>query len=399
MREKGEGYRVRGFLANGIAAGIKKDGGRDLALIYSEKPACADGVFTANTFKAAPVILARERIKNGYAQAIVVNSGNANAATGAEGYDRACAMSRAVSTELKIKDDLVLTASTGVIGVPLPVHKIEASAGSLVSGLKEEGIEIAEEAIMTTDRFPKLAREKFVVGGKEVTICGMAKGAGMIEPNMATMLAFILTDLNVRREILAPVFREVADLTFNAITVDGCMSTNDTAIIMASGFAGNKEIVNRRKEAGIFKEKLHRVMSRLAKEIVRDGEGATRVMEIAVTSAASRSEARKAAYAIANSNLVKTAFFGGDPNWGRIISALGSLGLPLSVSQVEVALEGTPIFKNGGGITANEEAVARVMQQDSIRVEVDLARGTRAFTVYASDLTFDYVKINAHYRT
>ncbi|MBA4423911.1 MAG: ornithine acetyltransferase, partial [Syntrophus sp. (in: bacteria)] len=236
---KPETYRVPGFLANGIHTGIKTNDCRDLALIFSTRPATAAGVFTTNCFKAAPVLLDMERIRTGIAQAVVANSGIANAATGPEGFADALAVSRAVSRELGIADDLVLVASTGVIGHRLPLPKIEAGMRGLVAGLNDDGIPDAEAGIMTTDRFPKIASRKGVIGQQEITLCGIAKGAGMIEPHMATMLAFIITDAAIGHEALKSVFRQSVDSSFNAISVDGCMSTNDTALILANGFAGN----------------------------------------------------------------------------------------------------------------------------------------------------------------
>lgn len=394
-----EKYRVPGILANGIAVGIKKNGGKDLALIYSERPAVADGVFTTNVFKAAPVLLDMERIKKGRTQAIVINSGNANAATGDEGYANARAMSRSLSGRLGIDDDLVMVSSTGVIGEPLPIGRITEGMGRLVQGLHPKGLVKAEEAIMTTDRFPKMALQKAQIGGKEITICGLAKGAGMIEPNMATMLSYLLTDVAIDHELLRRIFRQGVERTYNAITVDGCMSTNDTVLIMANGRAGNKRFSARGKDAREFRDKLYLVMSELSRSVVRDGEGATKVVEILIKKARSKKDAKRLAYAIANSNLVKTAFYGGDPNWGRIISAVGSIGIDLPADKVEVALEGIPIFRAGKGIAENEGRIAAIMSRNEIGMEVTVGMGDRDFSLLTSDLTFDYVKINSHYRT
>ncbi len=396
---KPETYRVPGFLAHGIHTGIKANGCLDLALIFSTRPAKAAGVFTTNCFKAAPVLLDMERIQTGFAQAIVANSGVANAATGAEGFADALSVSRAASRELGIADDLVLVASTGVIGHRLPLPKIEAGMKELVAGLHADGIPDAEAGIMTTDRFPKIACRKGLIGGKEVTLCGIAKGAGMIEPHMATMLAFVITDAAIGREALESVFRQSVDSSFNAISVDGCMSTNDTALILANGFAGNPEITKRSKTLGCFGEMLSSLLAELARGLVRDGEGATKVIEITVEEAKTLRDARRVAYAIANSNLVKTAFFGGDPNWGRIISAAGSVGIDLPVDRVRLFFEDVPIFAGGKGIQGREEELAGLMKQTEIRVRIGLGMGHQCWTVCASDLSFDYVKINAHYHT
>ena len=392
-------HRVPGFLANGIHTGIKPNGDRDLALIFSTRPATAAGVFTTNCFKAAPVLLGMERIRSGVAQAVIANSGVANAATGAEGLLDALTVSRAASTELGIADEMVLVASTGVIGHRLPLRKITGGVKRLVAGLHDGGIPDAEAAIMTTDRFPKIASRKEVVGKKEVTLCGIAKGAGMIQPNMATMLAFVMTDAAIARDALDQVFRQSVAGSFNAISVDGCMSTNDTAVILANGVAGNHPIRRGSRYLGAFGEILSGLLSELARGLVRDGEGATKVIEITVTGARTLRDAQRVAYAVANSNLVKTAFFGEDPNWGRIISAAGSVGIDLPVDQVCLFLEDLPLFTEGRGIGGRERKLAAIMKQPEIRVRLELGMGCRALTVCSSDLTFDYVRINAHYHT
>jgi len=396
---KPESYRVPGFLANGVYAGIKTNGCRDLAMLFSTRPAKAAGVFTTNRFKAAPVLLDEERIRAGIAQAVIVNSGIANAATGPEGFADALAVSQAASRELAIADDLILVASTGVIGHRLPLRKIEAGMRDLVAGLHADGIPDAEAGIMTTDRFPKIAFRKGEIGQQEVTLCGIAKGAGMIEPHMATMLAFIMTDAAIGREALDTVFRQSVDRSFNAISVDGCMSTNDTALILANGFAGNPEITKRSGALDRFREMLSALLAELARGLVRDGEGATKVIEITVEEAKTLSDARRVAYAVANSNLVKTAFFGGDPNWGRIISAVGSVGIDLPVEKVRLFFEGVLIFAGGKGCPDQERELAGIMKQTEIRVRIGLGMGRRSWTVCTSDLSFDYIKINAHYHT
>ena len=390
---------VPGFLANGIHTGIKADGKRDLSLLFSTIPAQAAGMFTTNNFKAAPVQVDRNRIKSGLAQAILTNSGNANAATGEQGYRDALAMSRAASDNLLISDDLVLVASTGIIGQPLPLGKIICGMPRLTAGLCPDGLPAAEEAIMTTDKFPKVALRKSMVGNKEVTLCGLAKGAGMISPTMATMLAFFITDADIENTALPNLFRQVVNKTFNAITVDGCMSTNDTALILANGMAGNNKIKLRTKDCSIFKGMLFSVMDELAQAIVRDGEGATKVIEVNIEGALSNVEAKRAAYAIANSNLVKTAFFGCDPNWGRIISAVGSIGIKISVDAMEVWFDEISVFSGGTDVTGSEQRLMEIMSQPFIRLRVNLATGDKKFRLLTSDLGFDYVKLNAHYHT
>ncbi len=390
-----ETVRVPGFLGNGVPAGIKSGGERDLSLIFSEIPAKAVGVFTTNRFKAAPVVLDMERIKKGQAQAIVVNSGNANAATGSEGDNDAATMSRVVSTSLDIDDELVLVASTGIIGEKLPIEKITRSIKPLVEGLNADGISSVAEGIITTDRFLKIEYQRCFVGGNEITICGIAKGAGMIEPNMATMLSFIMTDAHIDYTCLSSVFRESADISFNAITVDGCMSTNDTAIILANGIAGNSLITETSADLMEFRGALTGVMGSLAKSIVRDGEGATKLIKIVVEDARSVEDARKIAYAIANSNLVKTAFFGEDPNWGRIISAAGSTGIPFSTDSLELHIDNIPLFIHGRGISGKQ--AAGIMKKDNLRVLIRLGMGEEMFSLYTSDLSHEYVDINSLY--
>jgi glutamate N-acetyltransferase / amino-acid N-acetyltransferase len=392
-------YQVPGFLANGIHVGLKAEGMRDLSLIFSQRPATVAGVFTTNCFKAAPVLVDMERIKTGVVQAVIANSGIANAATGAEGLADALAVSTAVSTALGIADEMVLVASTGVIGHRLPVGKIEAGIEGLVAGLRSDGIADAEAGIMTTDRFPKIALRKTCIAGKEITLCGIAKGAGMIQPNMATMLAFIMTDADIDRETLDSAFRQSIARSFNAITVDGCMSTNDTALILANGIAGNAPIKRGSRPLAAFKEALSSLLLELARGLVRDGEGATKIVRITVEEAKSFRDAKQVAYAVANSNLVKAAFFGGDPNWGRIISAAGSIGIALPVDRVRLFFETIPIFSEGKGVPGHERELSYIMQQPEIYLRLCLGMGQRSWTVHASDLTFDYVKINAHYHT
>ena len=389
--------RVPGFLGSSVAAGIKSGGGRDLSLIFSEVPARAAGVFTTNRFQAAPVVLDLERMSGRCVQSIIANSGNANAATGEEGYRDAVAMSKAVSDRLGIDDGLVLVASTGIIGERLPLEKIVGAVDPLVEGLSADGIPAAAEGIMTTDRFPKVAWRRCSVGGKEITVCGIAKGAGMIEPNMATMLSFVLTDADIDQDCLDGVFRESAGRSFNAISVDGCMSTNDTALILANGVACNSSIDATSSGLTAFRDALFPVMESLARDIVRDGEGATKLIEIVVDTAKTVDDARKVAYAIARSNLVKTAFFGEDPNWGRIISAAGSTGVPFSTTALDLSIEHVLLFKNGRGVAGRE--AAEVMKKDTIQVLVRLGMGDASFRVYASDLSHEYVDINALYRT
>jgi glutamate N-acetyltransferase/amino-acid N-acetyltransferase len=391
--------KVPGFLANGIAVGIKNSGEKDLSLIFSEVPARAAAVFTTNRFPAAPVTLDMERIKTGQAQAIIANSGNANASTGDAGYEDAVTMSKAVSDRLRIKDDLVLVASTGIIGERLPIKKITGGIETLVEGLSSKGILSAEKGIMTTDKIPKIECRKCFIGRKEITICGLAKGAGMIEPHMATMLSFIMTDVDIDQDCLDKVFKQATDRSFNAITVDGCMSTNDTAIVLANGIAANKPVAGPSKGLTNFTDTLLDVMVNLAESVVRDGEGATKLVEVIIEGARSLAEAKKVAYSLANSNLVKTAFFGADSNWGRIIAAIGSSGVSLPTHSVELYFDGVPLFLHGKGIKGNKKELSKIMEKDNILVSVKLGMGGKSFRLYTSDLSYDYVKINAQYHT
>jgi glutamate N-acetyltransferase/amino-acid N-acetyltransferase len=328
---------------------------------------------------------------------VIVNSGNANAATGKDGCRIARAMSRAVSKSLKIDDELVYVASTGVIGNPLPMDKVLEGVPRLVRELSETGIYAAEEGIMTTDRFPKIEFGKFRIGSGEISVCGIAKGAGMIEPHMATLLSFVLTDLEIDIESLRKVFRSSIDESFNSISVDGCMSTNDTALILANGAAGNKAP----GPAGLrkFRECLTEVLSGLALAMVRDGEGATKVVKITVEDAATRADAKKIAYKVAGSNLVKTAFFGQDPNWGRIISAAGAAGIKLPADSVEVVIGSVPVFRKGRPIGKDADKLLTIIATDSFEVKVKVGMGKASFSMHTSDLTYDYVKLNAHYHT
>jgi len=399
MSTVSQDFRVPGFLANGISCDIKENGKKDLSMIFSLVPAKTAAVFTTNSFKAAPVLLDMERIGRGEAQAIIANSGNANASTGDEGYRDARTMAKTAADALHIDEEHVLVASTGIIGERLPIAKIRSGMEQLVAGLNENGIPAAEEGIMTTDTFPKIEYRKFTAGKTDVTVCGIAKGAGMIEPHMATMLSFVMTDLKIDRETLNKVFRGAVQKSFNAITVDGCMSTNDTVIVLANGMANNRLVKGASRSLTRFRESLLSVMSGLAKAIVRDGEGATKVMAIVVENARTTHEARKIAYSIARSNLVKTAFFGRDPNWGRIIAAIGASGVSVPVDLVTVCLDEVPVFSGGTGVTGYEGALSDIMARGEITVRVTVGTGTQACTLYASDLSYEYVKINAHYHT
>lgn len=398
---KEKDYRVPGFLASGVRCGIKKkEGAKDLALIYSEVPASAAAVFTKNAVKAAPVLLDMERIKSGKGRAVLINSGNANACNGSEGLKTAKAMAKGIADSLDIKEGLVYVSSTGVIGEPLPLEKITAAIPDLVKDLREDGWREAEEAIMTTDAFPKMAGVMINIGGKKVTIMGIAKGAGMIHPNMATMLSYMATDCAVSPALLHKALRNAVEISFNSITVDGDTSTNDTVLILANGKAGNRPLTARSGDMGIFQSALNYITRELAKMIVRDGEGATKVIEIHVKGAYNDLDARKAAFAIGRSNLVKTAFFGMDPNWGRIAAAVGYSEARVTPDKMDIYFNEIQVVKNGLCVGGDWEKKAReAMKGSEVKVTVDLNLGRSESVVWSSDLTYEYVKINASYRS
>jgi len=393
-------FKVNGFLFSGISAGIKKDGKRDLGLIYSQVPAQVAGLFTTNAVKAAPVLMDRRRIKGGRCQALIVNSGNANACTGSEGLRDAKKVASLVAKGLGIKESFVLASSTGVIGVPLPVEKVEEGIPRLIETLSPDGWMKTVEAIMTTDTFPKVAGVTCRIKGKTVRICGMVKGAGMIRPNLATMLSFIVTDANIKAPLLQRILGELAEFSYNRITIDGETSTNDTVLLLANGMSGHPPITKIDRDGALFQAKLLRVCQNLAKSVVRDGEGATKFVEICMKGARDREDARRAAYAVAHSPLVKTAFFGMDANWGRILCALGHSGIRIDPNRIDVFFDRMPIVKNGMGVGGQlEEKAAEVIKNKSFKVTVHLHQGKSQFSVLTTDLSIDYVKINASYRS
>lgn len=391
---------IKGYQFSAVEAAVKKPGRKDLALIFSEVPASACAAFTINAVKAAPVLLSAERIKDGLAQALVVNSGNANACTGEPGMAAARETSRLVAEGVGIPDEAVQVASTGVIGVQMPMERIRAAVPRLVDGLSSGTLDDVAQAIMTTDTFPKMEARSGQAGGISYSVAGIAKGAGMIMPNMATMLAFIITDAAIDRGALDKTFRRSVDSSFNAITVDGDMSTNDTCLILANGQAGNPTIHADTTEAKAFEQLLREVLLSLAKQIVKDGEGATKFVEIRVTGARHHDDAKQAAMAVANSSLVKTAFFGQDANWGRIFAAVGYSGAEVDQTRLSLCFDDVCMAKNG--IFAGGDAEARgteVLRKKEFTVTVDLGLGDGTATVYTSDLSHEYVSINADYRT
>ncbi len=391
---------IKGFQFSAVEAAIKKPGRRDLALIYSEVPATACAVFTTNAVKAAPVILSRERIVSGIAQVLIVNSGNANACTGEQGMIAATETARLVAEGLGIAEETVQVASTGVIGVQMPMDRLRAGIPGAIDALTTGTLADVSEAIMTTDTFPKMEVKQVNIGTSGYTIAGIAKGAGMIMPNMATMLSFIITDATVDAPFLNLIFKQAINTSFNMISVDGDTSTNDTCLIMANGMAGNPVITAGTPEGAAFEQALNDVLLSLAKQIVLDGEGATKFVEIRVTGATTAVDAKRAAMAIANSSLVKTAFFGQDANWGRIFAAVGYSGAV--VDQTRLSLSFNDVIMAQQGVFAGHDAEARgteVLKENQFTVTVDLGMGSGTATVFTSDLSHEYVTINADYRT
>ena len=395
---KAIGLRVTGFRASGVAAGIKKNGRKDLALIVSDKPAQVAGLFTTNSVKAAPVLLDMKRVKKGVSSGLIVNSGNANACTGADGAKKAEAMTAFAEKALGLKKGSILVCSTGVIGVPLPIEKVSSGIPAAVKALGYDGLPSAGEAMMTTDAFQKLGERRARIGGREVVIAGLCKGAGMICPNMATMLAFFMTDADIKAPLLAEALKTAVNASFNSIIVDNDTSTNDTVLAFANGMSGASEIKAGTKEFREFTALLTSLSVELAQMIVRDGEGATRLVEIEVKGAFSPQDARSAVRTIAESFLCKTAFFGGDPNWGRVMAAIGRAGIRMKEEKVSIEFNGVKVVEKGLD-TGKEKEAARAMKQDTLIVTVDLKSGRSADRVWTSDLTYEYVKINSAYRT
>lgn len=390
----------KGFKAAGVKAGIKKSGREDVAVIYSVVPSAAAAVFTMNTMAAAPVIVSREAAANGKASAIVVNAGCANACTGELGLVNAKEMARLAAAELDIAAEEVLVASTGVIGVQLPMDKVAAGIKKAVAALAESNHDSARQAIMTTDTFPKSVAVEFALGNVPVRIAGIAKGSGMIHPNMATMLAFITTDAAITPQLLKQALTDAVAVSFNMITVDGDTSTNDMASVLANGLANNALIEDAGSpEYNNFSIALREVCICLAKQIARDGEGATKFLEVNVRGAVSFEDAKKAAMAIAKSPLVKTAFFGQDPNWGRILCAVGYSEAAADPAKVSLTIGDVTIVSGGMGTDVDEQVLRAAMAAHDIEIVVDLGLGSSEATVWTCDFSYEYIKINGEYHT
>lgn len=391
---------VPGILAGGVAAGIKQSGKKDLALIYSSSPARAAAVFTSNQVKGAPVLVSMQHLRGGVAQAIVASSGCANVCTGEQGIRDSREMTKQVGELLRIKPEHVLIAATGVIGAPLPMDKIRSAMPKLVKALSPQGGRTANEAIMTTDTRAKEAAVRVDVGGRPVTIGGMAKGAAMIEPHLATMLCFIATDAAVTREALDAVTRRAVERSFNRITIDSDTSTSDTVFVVANGAAQNVPLASGNRGLRPFARGLEAVMEKLARMIVGDAEGATKLVAITVRGAASRRDANAAARAIANSPLVKTAINGMDPNWGRLMMAIGKSPARIDAGRVAIAFESELLVEGGvmkEGVRL--ERIREIMGGSEYSITVDLGLGRAEDTVWTCDLSEEYVRLNSKYTT
>ncbi|MFW6278558.1 MAG: bifunctional glutamate N-acetyltransferase/amino-acid acetyltransferase ArgJ [Bacillota bacterium] len=389
-----------GYLSSGVTCGLKKSGNKDLALIYSESPAAAAGVFTSNEVKAAPVLLSQQRLRQGKARAIVINSGNANACTGEQGFEDAVHMTEVTGKELGIDCEEILNASTGIIGEPLPMEKIEAGIPGLVSELGPDGQD-AVEAIMTTDTFPKQVAFSCELPqqGCTVKIGGMAKGSGMIHPDMATMLGFLTTDLVIEPGLLKEALQSVVDVSFNRISVDGDQSTNDCVFLLANSEAGNELLQEKNEDYEAFVATLRKAAVFLARAIVTDGEGATKFITIKVKKAVSDQQADTVARQVANSSLVKTACFGSDPNWGRILAAAGAGGTGIDPEKTEVSINGQKLFARGLPAESSRDDLAGLMDEEEIEIEIILNQGDSSLEFWTSDLSYKYVEINAEYHT
>ena len=394
---------AKGFTANGIHCGIRKNRTkRDLALIYSEKKAAAAAVYTTNLVKGAPLIVTKEHLSDGTAQAIICNSGNANTCN-ANGIQIAQEMSQLLGQALAISPEDVVVASTGVIGQPMAITPIAAGIPELIAGLTEDGSDRAAEGIMTTDTVKKEVAVEFTLGGKQCRIGGIAKGSGMIHPNMATMLVFITMDVAISPRLLQKALSSDIAETFNMVSVDGDTSTNDMVTVLANGMAGNPEITQENEDFHLFMKALNTVTVHLCRCIAGDGEGATKLLECHVTGAATLEIARTVAKSVICSSLLKAAMFGADANWGRVLCAIGYSGAQVDVDKIDVAFQskaGTiAVCQNGAGLDFSEELAKTILLEKEITILVELNSGDASSTAWGCDLTYDYVKINGDYRT
>ncbi|MFC2606937.1 MAG: bifunctional glutamate N-acetyltransferase/amino-acid acetyltransferase ArgJ [Selenomonas sp.] len=389
----------KGFKAAGVKAGIKKSGNLDVAVIYSETEASVAGVFTQNAVAAAPVYVSKAAVEDGKARAIVANAGCANACTGEQGMKDAKRTAEIAAKALGCAADDVLVASTGVIGVNLPMDKLEQGVKDAVASLSTEGSFDAGNAIITTDTYSKACSTEVEIGGRKVRFGAIAKGSGMIQPNMATMLSFITTDAAIDSKLLQQALSEITEVTFNMISVDGDMSTNDMVTVLANGAAGNAKITEKNADYEIFYRTLKEICTGLSERIAADGEGATKFLTVHVTGAESFDAAKQVAMSVAKSPLVKTAFFGEDPNWGRVICAVGYAGVPMNPDRTTVKFGGIPVYVGGVGVPYDAEALHAIMSGHDIVIEIDLNDGDVEAKVWTCDFSYEYVKINGEYHT
>lgn len=394
---------AKGFQASGIHCGIRKNRSKaDLALIYSDVPCAAAAVYTQNLVKGAPIAVTKRNIADGMARAVICNSGNANTCN-ADGEEKAQKMCDLIAAELHIDSSDVIVASTGVIGQVLPIEPIANSVKTLAEALSTTGSNDAAKAIMTTDTVEKEYALEVELDGKTVTIGGITKGSGMIHPNMATMLGFLTTDASIIPELLNEALHTAIEDTFNMVSVDGDTSTNDMVSVMASGLAENQTITEKNHEYKLFTQALTEVCAVLSRKIAKDGEGATRLLECAVTGAKTKEDARTVAKSVICSNLLKCAIFGADANWGRVLCAIGYSGANININGVDVAFESKQgrieVCKNGAGLPFDEDIAKKILLEDDIIVAVTLHEGSECATAYGCDLTYDYVKINGDYRS
>ncbi|MCE5220884.1 MAG: bifunctional glutamate N-acetyltransferase/amino-acid acetyltransferase ArgJ [Clostridium sp.] len=393
-----------GFLASGIYCGLKKNNlQKDLALIYSEVPAIAAGMYTKNRVKGAPIYITKEHLTNKKAQAIIINSGNANTCNGDDGLHKAEKMTSLQAKELKLKADDVLVASTGVIGVPLNIDAIKDGIPLLTEKLSKEGFDDASSAIMTTDTFKKQLALEFYIGDKKVTIGSMAKGSGMIEPNMGTMLSFLTTDLSISPELLDEALKSSVTVTYNRVSVDGDTSTNDMILILANGLAENPTITEKDENYDAFLKALTELNTIMAKNIAKDGEGATKLLECQIIGANTEEDAVVLGKSVINSSLVKTAMFGSDANWGRILCALGYTKIDFDPEKVDVSFESPAgsikVCEAGSSLPFDEDKAKEVLSENEIIIKVNLFLGDYSAYVWGCDLSYEYVKINGDYRS
>jgi glutamate N-acetyltransferase/amino-acid N-acetyltransferase len=391
-------YHCPGFKAAGVAAGIKKNGALDLGLIFSTTAATVAGVYTRNQIQAAPVLLCKDHLTGGSARAVIVNSGNANCYTGTEGRGHAYATAGETATALQLNIRDVLVASTGVIGVPLPMDRIRSAIPDLTAAAHADGFSDFARAIMTTDTVPKLVQKQGVIDGRTFSLLAIAKGAGMVRPDMATMLCFICTDADLDGNPFQQLLEGAVNKTLNRITIDGDTSTNDTVLALANGVSGVK--IRTASQLEIFNAVLAEALQEISRMLIKDGEGVTKVVEINVRGASSNKAALQIADTVAHSPLVKTAFFGQDANWGRIIAAVGRAGIPIDPDRIDLYFDHVKLVSQGSYCGSDAEAqAASILQRSEFAVTIDLNSGSGCDAILTSDLSVEYVQINADYRT